>query len=51
MPPLVWSPQPDDAQALLAALATTIHSGLATARPLGTLANDAAALGPPTPWP
>ena len=46
LPPLKWSPQPDDAQALLTALATTIRSGLAAARPLGTLANDAAALGP-----
>ena len=46
LPPLKWSPQPDDAQALLTALATTIRSGLATARPLGMLASDAAALGP-----
>ncbi len=46
LPPLKWSPQPDDAQALLTALATTIRSGLATARPLGALAADAAAIGP-----
>lgn len=46
LPPLKWSPQPDDAQALLTALATTIRSGLATARPLGVVATDSAAIGP-----
>ncbi|WP_445167818.1 DUF6049 family protein [Mycolicibacterium sp. Dal123E01] len=34
LPPLRWSPQPSDAQAMLTALATTIHSGLAVPRPL-----------------
>jgi hypothetical protein len=34
VPPLKWSPQPSDAQSMLTALATTIHSGLAVARPL-----------------
>ncbi|MBB3601061.1 hypothetical protein FHT40_000694 [Mycolicibacterium sp. BK556] len=34
LPPLKWSPQPSDAQSMLTALATTIHSGLAVARPL-----------------
>lgn len=29
LPPLKWSPQPSDAQSMLTALATTIHSGLA----------------------
>jgi hypothetical protein len=34
MPPLTWSLQPDDAQAILTAVATTIHAGLAVPRPL-----------------
>ena len=34
MPPLAWSLQPDDAQAILTAVATTIHAGLAVPRPL-----------------
>ena len=46
VPPLKWSPQPDDAQAMLTALATTLHSGLATARPLGAVIADSTAAGP-----
>ena len=34
MPPLVWSLGPADAQAILTAVATAIHAGLAVARPL-----------------
>ena len=34
MPPPVWSLQADDAQAILTAVATTIHAGLAVPRPL-----------------
>lgn len=34
LPPLKWSPTPDDARAMLTALANTLRSGLATARPL-----------------
>jgi hypothetical protein len=41
MPPLAWDLQPADAQAILTALATAIHSGLAVPRPLTALVNDA----------
>jgi hypothetical protein len=34
MPPLAWSLRPEDAQAILTAVATTIHAGLAVPRPL-----------------
>lgn len=34
MPPLVWSLRPDDAEAILTSVATTIHAGLAVPRPL-----------------
>ncbi len=34
LPPLKWSPTPDDARAMLTALANTLRSGLATTRPL-----------------
>ncbi|ULN35507.1 DUF6049 family protein [Mycolicibacterium smegmatis] len=37
MPPLVWSLGPDDAQAILTTIATTIHAGLAVPRPLGAV--------------
>jgi hypothetical protein len=33
-PPMVWTVQAEDAQAILSALASTIHAGLAVARPL-----------------
>ncbi|MCI4674027.1 hypothetical protein [Candidatus Mycolicibacterium alkanivorans] len=55
LPPLKWSPQPDDAQAMLTALATTIRSGLAAPRPLPALVSETAAMppgenpGPPSP--
>ncbi len=50
LPPLKWSPQPSDAQSMLTALATTIHSGLAVARPLDaviTQSSTAAATASP----
>jgi hypothetical protein len=34
LPPLKWSPTPDDARALLTALANSLRSGLTTVRPL-----------------
>ena len=46
VPPLKWSPQPDDAQAMLTALATTIRSGLAAPRPLPAVVGESAALPP-----
>jgi len=46
LPPLKWSPQPDDAQAMLTALATTIRSGLAAPRPLPALVSESATVPP-----
>jgi len=46
VPPMKWSPQPDDAQAMLTALATTIRSGLAAPRPLPAVVSESAALPP-----
>ena len=45
-PPLVWSLQPDDAQAILTAVASTIHAGLAVARPLTAVIAEANAVPP-----
>ncbi|GAY18662.1 hypothetical protein MSZK_53880 [Mycobacterium sp. shizuoka-1] len=42
LPPLKWSPQPGDAQAILTALATTIRSGLAVPRPLDAVITQSA---------
>ncbi|HEY5150747.1 MAG TPA: DUF6049 family protein [Mycobacterium sp.] len=54
LPPLKWSPQPDDAQAMLTALATTIRSGLAAPRPLPAVVSESAAAppedNPGLPW-
>lgn len=44
MPPLTWNLPPDDAQAVLTTLATTIHSGLAVPRPLPAVIAEAVAL-------
>lgn len=41
VPPMRWSPQADDAQAILTAVATAIHSGLAVPRPFGAVITDA----------
>ena len=46
MPPLTWSLRPDDAQAILTAVATTIHAGLAVPRPLTALIAEAGAVPP-----
>lgn len=43
VPPATWNLQGDDAQLILTALATAIHSGLAVPRPLPALMADAAA--------
>ncbi|MGV9798394.1 hypothetical protein ACWDTP_10075 [Mycobacterium sp. NPDC003449] len=48
MPPLVWTLHPDDAQAILTSLATTIHAGLATPRPLTAVIAEGNAV-PPDP--
>lgn len=47
LPPLKWSPQPDDARAMLTALANTLRSGLATPRPLGAVISESLAVRPP----
>lgn len=48
MPPLVWSLDADDAQAILTTVATTIHAGLAVPRPLPTVISESNAV-PPEP--
>jgi hypothetical protein len=45
-PPLAWNLAPEDAQAILTAVASTIHSGLAVARPLPAVIAEANALPP-----
>ena len=49
VPPLKWSPQPDDARALLAALANAVRAGLASPRPLDAVISAAAAAQPSEP--
>ncbi|AXN52848.1 hypothetical protein [Mycobacterium marinum] len=55
VPPTTWDLHSDDAQLILTALATTIHSGLAVPRPLSALISEAAAHTeppePPGPYP
>ncbi len=46
LPPLKWGPQPDDARALLTALANLIRAGLATPRPLATVIAESATAPP-----
>ncbi len=48
MPPLVWSLDADDAQAILTSVATTIHAGLAVPRPLPAVIAESNAV-PPEP--
>lgn len=48
MPPLVWSLDADDAQAILTTVATTIHAGLAVPRPLPAVIAESNAV-PPQP--
>ena len=43
-PPLAWNLAPDDAQAILTAVASTIHAGLAVARPLPAVIAEANAI-------
>jgi hypothetical protein len=45
-PPLAWSLQGDDAQAILTAVASTIHAGLAVPRPLAAVIAEANAVPP-----
>jgi hypothetical protein len=45
-PPMVWSVQAEDAQALLSALSSTIHAGLAVARPLPAVISEGSAVPP-----
>ncbi len=47
VPPLAWNLQPDDAQAILTAVATTIHAGLAVPRPLTAVIAEGNAVPPP----
>ena len=49
LPPLKWSPQPDDARAMLTALANAVRAGLASPRPLDAVINEAAAAAPAEP--
>ena len=44
--PLAWSLHPDDAQSILTAVASTIHAGLAVARPLTAVIAEANAVPP-----
>ncbi len=46
LPPLKWSPQPDDARAMLSTIATAVRAGLAKPRPLTEVVNEAAGAGP-----
>jgi hypothetical protein len=46
MPPLVWSLQAGDAQAILTAVATAIHAGLAVPRPLTAVIAESGAVPP-----
>lgn len=48
MPPMAWSPQPADAQAVLTAAATMINAGMARPRPLPQVILEANAV-PPQP--
>jgi hypothetical protein len=43
LPPLKWSPQPDDARAMLTALANAVRAGLASPRPLDAVIRESAA--------
>jgi len=46
MPPMAWDLTPTDAQVLLTAVTTVLHSGLAVPRPLPTVIAEADALPP-----
>lgn len=49
LPPLKWGPQPEDARAVLTALATAMRSGLMKPRPVKALLSESAAAGPIDP--
>jgi len=49
LPPLKWSPQPDDARAILTALASAVRAGLANPRPLDAVISDAGNAQPASP--
>lgn len=49
LPPLKWSPQPDDARAILTALANAVRAGLATPRPLEEVIRESATAQPVEP--
>jgi Family of unknown function (DUF6049) len=51
MPPLMWDLAPDDAQAILTTVATSIHAGLATPRPLPAVIAESTAVPPQDPPP
>jgi hypothetical protein len=51
MPPLMWNLTPQDAQAILTAVATSIRAGLAVARPLTALVDEANAVTESVPPP
>ena len=44
MPPMTWNLGPDDAQAILTAVATSIHAGLAAPRPLTAVIAESLAI-------
>lgn len=46
LPPLKWSPQPDDARAILGALANAMRGGMANPRPLAAVISESAAAPP-----
>ena len=46
LPPLKWSPQPDDARAMITALANAMRGGLAKPRPLTAVISESAATPP-----
>ncbi|MFI5506124.1 DUF6049 family protein [Mycobacterium sp. NPDC051804] len=46
MPPMVWSPRPPDAQAILTAAATMINAGMARPRPLPQVIAESNAVSP-----
>ncbi len=48
VPPMKWSPQPDDARLILSTLANAVRSGLAVPRPLAAVITESAAASPET---
>lgn len=49
LPPLKWSPQADDARAILTALANAVRAGLASPRPLDAVIRESSAAQPVGP--